>query len=201
MDVFLQFYLPLFMAGFIILVFVWPSIRVYRQTGINPFRFATGHNEVHDYIGSVMKVFIALLVVIVLVYALFPAVYRNLGVFELLDIRALKWIGLALTHVSLAGILIAQNQMRTSWRIGIDYENRTVLITSGLFSVSRNPVFLFILLALVGLFLLLPNAIVFALLFAVYIVLQVTMRMEEAFLLMQHGIEYEIYKQQVRRLI
>lgn len=38
---FLKIYLPVFLVVFIVLVFVVPSVRVYRQTGINPFRFVT----------------------------------------------------------------------------------------------------------------------------------------------------------------
>ena len=41
METFLKYYLPVFVVAFIILVFVLPSIRVYQQTGINPFRFIT----------------------------------------------------------------------------------------------------------------------------------------------------------------
>lgn len=58
MDAFLKIYLPLFLVAFIAWVFVVPSLKVYKQTGINPFRFATKHNPTHDYVGSSMKVFI-----------------------------------------------------------------------------------------------------------------------------------------------
>ena len=76
MDAFLKIYLPLFFVGFILLVFVVPSVRVYRQTGINPFRFATKHDEAHDYIGASMKVFILLLLTSVLLYSLSGTAYQ-----------------------------------------------------------------------------------------------------------------------------
>jgi protein-S-isoprenylcysteine O-methyltransferase Ste14 len=31
--------------------------------------------------------------------------------------------------------------MDNSWRIGIDEENKTGLVTKGIFSISRNPIF------------------------------------------------------------
>jgi protein-S-isoprenylcysteine O-methyltransferase Ste14 len=40
-----------------------------------------------------------------------------------------------------------------SWRIGIDQSHRTNLVQSGVFSLSRNPIFLGMMLTLFGLFL------------------------------------------------
>lgn len=201
MEAFLKIYLPFFLISFIVLVFVLPTIRVYKQTGINPFRFATNHDQAHDYIGGSMKVFILLLLATVLVYSFSDAAYSKLAPFEYLQQQHLQMIGLIIGHLSIVGIVIAQLQMKQSWRIGIDYENKTSLVTSGMFSKSRNPIFLFLIISLIGLFLILPNAITFAVLFAAYVVLQITMRLEEDFLLKQHGEQYLAYKNKVRRLI
>jgi hypothetical protein len=62
-----------------------PSIRVYRQTGINPFRFTTNHNKAHDFIGAKMKVFILLLLIIVIVYSVSPNLYNYFAPFHYLD--------------------------------------------------------------------------------------------------------------------
>lgn len=201
MDGFLKIYLPVFLMAFIAWVFVVPSVRVYRQTGINPFRFATKHNPTHDYVGNTMKVFILLLLVTIGVYSISDVVYQYLAPFRYMELSNLKIVGLVFGHISLIGIKIAQRQMRLSWRIGIDYENKTKLVTSGLFSVSRNPIYLFLLVGLIGMFLLLPNAVTFAILFAVFLVLHITMRLEEEFLQKQHGEPYIVYKAKVRRLI
>ncbi|TAJ47373.1 MAG: isoprenylcysteine carboxylmethyltransferase family protein [Chitinophagaceae bacterium] len=201
MKTFLTLYLPLFLIGFIVLVFVVPTIRVYRQTGINPFRFKTNHDQAHDYIGGSMKVFIGVLLFTALLYAISPSAYSYLAPFGYLESGEIKIAGLIMGHLALVGIIVAQQQMKQSWRIGIDYDHETKLVTAGLFSVSRNPIFLFLLIALAGLFLVIPNAVTFAVLCAAYIVLQVTMRMEEAFLARQHGQIYLDYKNKVRRLI
>lgn len=201
MDNFLRLYLPLFLMGFMVTVFVLPSIRVYRQTGVNPFRFATRHNDAHDFIGNSMKLFIVLLMAMAFIYSLFPRMYTFLAPFFYLELDGLKIAGLVMGHLSLAGIAVAQRQMKQSWRIGIDFEHKTALVTSGLFAWSRNPIYLFLLIALTGLFLVMPNAVTFAVLFAAYLVLQITMRMEEDFLTVQHGQAYLDYKANVRRLI
>lgn len=201
MEAFLRVYLPVFLLSFIALVFIVPTVRVYRQTGINPFRFATRHDAAHDFIGRSMKGFILLLLVTVFMFSVSSSAYNYLVPFEYLEWRGLKLAGLVLGHASLFGIMLAQTQMKKSWRIGIDYENRTDLVTNGLFSISRNPIFLFLLLSLVGLFLIVPNAVTFAVLFAAYLALQITMRLEEDFLQKQHGESYLTYKRNVRRLL
>ncbi len=201
MDSFLKIYLLIFIGLFIILVFVVPSVRVYKKTGINPFRFITKHDKAHDYVGASMKIFIFLILIVVIIYSFFDSVYIFLAPFGYLETRTLKVIGLLVGHISLIGIMIAQWQMRLSWRIGIDYENKTALVTGGFFKLSRNPIYLFLLTSLIGLFLIIPNAVTFAVLFASYLILQVTMRLEEEFLEKQHGEAYQQYKRKVRRLI
>jgi protein-S-isoprenylcysteine O-methyltransferase Ste14 len=201
MELILKLYLPIFLAGFIVLVFVMPSVRVYRQTGINPFRFATHYDEAHDYIGKLLKVFILALLITVCCYSFLPGVYIWLAPFHYLEMPAIQVTGWLLVHLTLPGILIAQQQMKQSWRIGIDYTNQTELITSGLFAWSRNPIYVFLLMALLGLFCIIPNAITFAVLCGAYMILQITMRLEEAFLLKQHGSRYEEYRKKVKRLV
>ena len=201
MDSFIKIYLLIFICLFIILVFVVPNIRVYKKTGINPFRFIKNHDRAHDYVEASMKIFILLILIAVIVYSFFDTVYDFFAPFGYLETRTLKVIGLIIGHISLMGIMIAQWQMRLSWRIGIDYENKTALVTRGFFKLSRNPIYLFLLTGLIGLFLIIPNAVTFAVLFASYLILQVTMRLEEEFLEKQHGEAYQQYKRKVRRLI
>ena len=201
MEFSLRIYLPVFIIGFILLVFVLPSLKVYWQTGINPFRFKVNHHPAHDYIGAAMKWFIAVLLVTVFIYALFPEGYIYLVPLHYLENNFIKWTGLIAGHLSLIGIMIAQHQMKLSWRIGIDYENKTKLVTTGLFAWSRNPIFLFLLIALLGLFMVLPNAITFAVLISAYLVIQVQIRIEEEFLERQHGQPYTQYKSNTRRLL
>lgn len=60
---------------------------------------------------------------------------------------------------ALIWVLIAQAQMGTSWRIGIDTENETMLITHGIFRLSRNSIFLGMRGNLLGMFFVLPNVL------------------------------------------
>lgn len=78
---------------------------------------------------------------------------------DFLDVELLKFVGLILMLFALIWTIVAQNQMKNFWRIGIDIDMKTELVTSGLFSISRNPVFLGMIASLVGLFFLTPNAV------------------------------------------
>lgn len=89
-----------------------------------------------------MKILIALLFFSVFLYSFGYNYYNFLVPISYLENQSLKIVGLILIHLSLIWICIAQYQMRTSWRIGIDEENDTELITQGIFSISRNPIFL-----------------------------------------------------------
>jgi protein-S-isoprenylcysteine O-methyltransferase Ste14 len=91
--------------------------------------------------------------------------------------------------------------MQKSWRIGIDEVNKTELVQVGIFKFSRNPIFLGMLISVLGLFILLPNALLLAVLFGTFIVLQMQIRLEEEFLQRQHGVNYTNFCKKVRRWI
>lgn len=89
---------------------------------------------------------------IVAVNATAPGLLPPLGACPVLQIPSLRVFGWALLLAALAWTLVAQAQMGDSWRIGIDSANSTALVTSGLFAISRNPIFLAMRINLLGLF-------------------------------------------------
>ena len=89
--------------------------------------------------------------------------------------------------------------MSNSWRVGIDLNTKTELKTQGLFSISRNPVFLGMLITLAGLFLILPNAITMLVLVSSTWIFQIQIRLEEEYLSKKHGKSYVDYSKKVRR--
>ncbi|MCX8524842.1 isoprenylcysteine carboxylmethyltransferase family protein [Chryseobacterium formosus] len=91
--------------------------------------------------------------------------------------------------------------MKNSWRIGIDEDLKTELITIGLFNYSRNPIFFGMLLSLIGLFFTLPTLTSLIFFIISTILIQTQIRLEEEFLLNQHGNDYLQYKAKVRRFL
>jgi len=196
----LKIYLPIYLLLYLLVAFVIPTYRTYKKTGINPVTFGKSENA-HDYIGFVMKILIALLFFSVLIFSIFQNFYLYLCPIHFLQNSIVQLIGLVLIHFSLIWISVAQFQMSNSWRIGIDENNRTELVTTGIFSISRNPIFLGMILSVLGLFLITPNAIMFCLTYTTYIIIQIQIRLEEEFLERQHTKNYINYKQKTRRLI
>ena len=76
-----------------------------------------------------MKVLIALLFVAVFIYSFSDKIYQYLVPISYLMKDVFLIIGLILIHFSLLWISVAQYQMSNSWRIGIDENNKTELIT------------------------------------------------------------------------
>jgi protein-S-isoprenylcysteine O-methyltransferase Ste14 len=118
---------------------------------------------------------------------------------EYLKSEITVWVGLGLLHLSFIIIFIAQRNMANEWRIGIDNENKVNLITKGMFGISRNPIFLGVLIVFVGMFLIIPNAVTLVILISGFIVIQVQVRLEEEFLIKQLGDEYIDYMKNVKR--
>ena len=96
-------------------------------------------------------------------------------------------------------MIVAQAQMGASWRIGIDAAAQPPLVRSGLFALSRNPIFLGMRLALLGLFLALPTGATLAILLLGEVLMQVQVRLEEAHLGEALGEDYEAYRRDTRR--
>jgi protein-S-isoprenylcysteine O-methyltransferase Ste14 len=197
---YLKIYLPIYLVAYLIVSFVVPTYKTYKQTGINPVTFGK-NDSAHDYIGFVMKILIGLLFVAVLFFAISDNFYQFTSPIVYLQNHYLQILGLILIHISLLWITIAQYQMSTSWRIGIDEINKTELVTKGIFAISRNPIFLGMIISVLGLFLIIPNAITLFCTLATYVVIQIQIRLEEDFLTKQHGQKYIDYRNGARRLL
>ena len=194
----LRYFLPVYLFIYVLAAFVWRSYLVWRKTGVNPVTFK-GSDDAHDFVGRVFKLVFVLVVLTVFVYSVFPAAYRYTLPIWWLEHRWLRWTGVVLLLMSLTWIVAAQAQMGLSWRIGIDTEHRTPLVQSGVFGISRNPIFLGMIATLVGLFLTIPNALTLLAAVLGVILIGVQVRLEEEFLARSHPAEYEEYRRRVRR--
>ena len=191
---FLIFYCPLFLLSAMVL----PVYRVWMTTGVNPYKLGSS-DSAHDYIGKNFRLVLSVCTLVIFTFVFLPSVYRQLLPIPFFAYDVLIGIGIALLLIALAWILIAQLQMQKSWRIGIDEDVRTELVQRGLFKVSRNPIFLGLRLMLVGLFLILPNAVMLVILVTGEMLIQIQVRLEEEFLTRTHGESYLAYQRQVRR--
>ena len=196
MKLFLLAYLILFFG----LAMILPSYRVWKTTGVNPYKFGKSEST-HDYVGVLFRLTILAVALIVILFVFLPSLYKYLVPISYLSNPTLSIIGQILLTLTLGWVLIAQVHMQKSWRIGIDENVKTELIQTGLFKISRNPIFLGMRIMLLGLFLVLPNAATLVTLFSGELLIQIQVRLEEEFLTRIHSEAYRAYRKQVRRWI
>ena len=171
---------------------------LWKRTAVNPLTF-NKTDDAHGYNGKVFTFISLLEFVVVFIYAFKSEWYQYFLPFWYLEHDYLKYIGWSLLVLSLILVWVAQSQMANSWRIGIDEKNKTELVTTGLFSFSRNPIFLGIMIANIGLLLIIPNAFTFLIVSLSTVSINTQIRLEEEFLIRSHGEEYRNYIKRVRR--
>jgi protein-S-isoprenylcysteine O-methyltransferase Ste14 len=182
--------------AFMSVAFGWRSWLQYRRTGDLGFR---------GFRGGAVERTAALLFTAGLLAALGAPLAELLG--WLAPPRALARpgfhaAGLLAFAAGFAVTLVAQLQMGASWRIGVDPEERTALVTHGVFGCVRNPIFTGMLLALVGLLLLVPNRLSMLALLVTLVGVEIQVRaVEEPHLLRAHGERYRAYARSVGRFV
>lgn len=170
----------------------------HRRTGSTGFHGISGRPGSAEWFGGI-------LFILALNLGVAAPVFDLAG--ELQPISALDgWLGHILgATLAVDGIiltLLSQGAMGTSWRIGVDPDERTALVTSGLFGVVRNPVFSAMILTGTGLTLLVPNIVALIGLATLVTAIELQTRVvEEPYLLRTHGDTYAQYAGSVGRFV
>jgi protein-S-isoprenylcysteine O-methyltransferase Ste14 len=111
----------------------------------------------------------------------------------------LRWLGLPVTAAGVALYVRALRDLGASWRFTIDRERPGELVTTGVFALSRNPIYLSLVLLAVGVALALGNVLLLLLACAAPFYFDVLIRREERFLAAHHGEAYAEYHARVPR--
>ena len=178
--------------------FGWRSLLQRRRTGSTGFRGISGRP------GSV-EWFAGVGFIVSMGAALFAQILQLVDQVSPLAVLHNTWIqltGIVLAIVGIAATVYAQLDMGDSWRIGVDPNETTTLVRSGVFGWVRNPIFTAMVVFGLGIALVTPNVVAlvgFALL-VVTIELQVRV-VEEPYLLTVHGETYRDYLASVGRFV
>jgi len=113
----------------------------------------------------------------------------------------LEWIGAFCIAGGFALYISGLLQLGIAWRIGIDPLNPGRLVTTGIYSFSRNPIMLCLMLYGSGTWLVYPNALMLVFMIAIIASAHYQTVREEAFLSDRHGTAYRQYTKQVGRYI
>ena len=112
----------------------------------------------------------------------------------------LQIMGVVIESFGVIIFVISVTEMKDNWRAGVQREDKTNLVTSGIYSISRNPAFLGFDLMYIGILLAFFNwFLCFATVFAVCLFHLQIVKVEEDFLLETFGQEYLEYKRKVCR--
>jgi protein-S-isoprenylcysteine O-methyltransferase Ste14 len=111
-------------------------------------------------------------------------------------------LGFALAVSGIALTFAAQLAMGDAWRIGVDPQERTDLVTDGPFRLVRNPIYSALVPTVLGLVLMVPNLLAVASIACLVLALELQVRfVEEPYLLRTHGDAYAEYSARVGRFI
>ncbi|WP_433294592.1 methyltransferase family protein [Pseudonocardia sp. CA-142604] len=188
--------LLLYVAG-LVLAFGARSWLQIRRTGTSGFRGISGRPGSPAWWGGV-------LFPIALVLGLAAPVLVLTGITApvLPAHPALAAAGLVVSLAGLVVVLLAQAAMGSSWRIGVDDTERTELISSGLFSSIRNPIFTGMAAVCAGVALMAPTVVAILALACLIGAVQIQVRVvEEPYLHRVHGDTYTHYTARTGRFL
>lgn len=181
---------------YLLLAFGLRTLIQLRRTGSSGFHGLGGRPGSPEWIAGVGFVLALLLGLAAPILALIGLV----DPIATLDTGPLHAAGVVFAVAGIAATLLAQVAMGTSWRIGVDPQERTALVTSGPFALVRNPIFAAMIPTALGLTLLVPSVVALAGLAGLIVALELQVRViEEPYLRGVHGDAYLAYARSVGR--
>jgi protein-S-isoprenylcysteine O-methyltransferase Ste14 len=112
---------------------------------------------------------------------------------------SLKIFGSLLIATSIIFLFFTLRSFNKSMRFGMDSKNLGKLITTGVFSISRNPFFISIIFYFAGIALICPSPFFIGFATLTIISIHLFILKEEIFLKINYGEEYNNYTENVRR--
>ena len=182
-------------VAIVILIFVGRASYLRFRRNINPIAIGGGKKgvllavELAALIGFVAWMTGVLLSALHSSFRIFPSPLDS----QLLNSFSAKIAGVALVTPGLVIFGLAYVSFGDSWRVGFDVKTPGALVTTGAFALSRNPIYVFLDLWFIGVFLI--NGTLIFLIFALLAVavLHWQILQEEKFLVRLYGQPYRSY--------
>lgn len=180
------------MIFFLLLVFIltavfWRMILQYRMTGDYGIRL-TGKDSPPVQIAASLLLLISGIIIVFCTLGLTMGYLERSFQPSLIQMT----IGCILYSLGLITVLVSQYQMGKAWRIGVDADEKTELVTRGVFKHVRNPIYTGLFIGSMGLWLVSPSILLMLGLLGLYVAVELFVRkVEEPYLLQQFGDEYK----------
>jgi protein-S-isoprenylcysteine O-methyltransferase Ste14 len=187
-------FLPKYLAALTIVLLlgmVLTRVSLMKRQGIKAMNF--GNIDKKDFLIPPFVLFYF--------YTVFAAAFNlpSVSTQEFLHSEAIAWLGVFFCLAGLLLFLWSLVSFRQSFRVGIDIDHPDRLITTGIFALSRNPIYVAFLLILIGQFVIFSNWVLLVYIGAAIWLFHRQVLREEEFLAKHYGEEYSEYCQRVRR--
>jgi len=197
---FFNIFLIVSLGAFLIL-FGGRSISIKLKEKINPIKL----NFKNNGFKRIIEVAVFALVNIFVFETLFYSIDIKFKIFpfplniKIFDLFFLKIFGVVLILAGFAFFIKGLFDLGYSWRLGIDENNPGKLITRGIYSFTRNPIYIFFNLYFLGVFFI-YGSFIFLILFVTQLaLLHLEIIEEEKFLFNKFGLNYINYCRRVGR--
>lgn len=180
---------------FLLIAVVGRVLLQYRITGDHGLRPATTNSSIQNRLSSLLFV----------ITFLSTFTLSLLEALNIIEAQINFWFaglitGTLLCTLGIITTIISQYQMGAEWRIGVDEKEKTALVTHGLYSYVRNPIYSGVILFGLGLLFFIPHVYMLLGLCAGYLSIELHVRnTEEPYLKQLHGSIYENYATKVNR--
>lgn len=139
---------------------------------------------------------------LLLFYMVFASAFGLPGIgAELFSNELAGWVGAVICIMGILLFIYALISFGRSFRVGLDEDHPGELVTTGAFSISRNPIYTAFGLVLAGIFLIIPNWVILIYVFAGIWLLNRQILLEERSLKKIYGEKYTEYCKRVRRFL
>jgi protein-S-isoprenylcysteine O-methyltransferase Ste14 len=196
-------YFQIAIVAIVLLILFGRASYLRLRRHINPIAIGGGKKGILLAVELMAVVGLIAWIVEVLLYALHSGfrLFPSLLDWRLVSAFAARSIGVALVTLGLILFGLAFVSFGDSWRVGLDQRTPGALVTGGVFALSRNPIYVFLDLWLMGTFLI--NGTLIFLIFGVLAIafLHWQILQEEKFLLRLYGRSYQDYCRSTRRYL
>jgi protein-S-isoprenylcysteine O-methyltransferase Ste14 len=172
---------------------VLTRIAILRRRGVTALKF--GETDKTDFF---IPPFVLLYVYLIFANAFsWPTPVRA----QLLMSSLAPWIGALFCAIGVLLMAWSLISFGTSFRVGIDTDQPDKLITTGVFAITRNPIYVAFGFVLAGEFLIQPTWLMLVYMLAGLALLHRQVLREEAFLREHYGADFQAYAGRVRRYV
>jgi protein-S-isoprenylcysteine O-methyltransferase Ste14 len=186
----------LFVAGFYISL-----IKIRQQKKQSKLLVHTGIKySMHWWNHMSFRIFRVVILSVCLTRVFFPPIDTYLGMIYLPNELLFNIIGICALVIGFTLAILSNFTLQSSWRSGID-NHHTELITSGLYSLSRNPGYIGVGLAQIGFFLAMPSIFSLVCMLIGLNALRLQTQLEESFLSQVHPLRYQEYCQRTPKRV